>query len=382
MGFMDAGSSVTTAQPSPHAAACAWAQTRWAGETRAAFARRADRFTASPQHEDLDLVIFGKVDGFRPERHMAPDGTPVDLAWYPAAWLDDAERIASSGLAAHRLALSDPAWAARTDDVDAAHRVRALMPRPDLLSARLAIFLDMGRLTVRETGITHDLPSLARFWLQMGHAGVIAALAELHGLYCPNVYTRPFDVLAKLGDGLTAQVVDALGLDDDPHAVAEAVLAMHALVSPAFDDPPWPAGMREATRAEYRYTLDAAELRWRLAVAKELADGGQGPAAVWMLRYWAYALSRLPMVFAAAARGEDLAFLRPERAVRPALAAHCPALLPWLARAMGGPTPPSELSVALASLQALRLTVNARIRARRLPIALDDTDWQPFRVAA
>lgn len=375
-----------SARTGPRSAAFAWSRDRWSALTRAAYVRRPDPASPTARHDDLDLVLFGRVDVFRPERHWAPDGTPVDLAWYPAALLDEPEWIAAAGLAAHRLVACDPAWSHDRADDDVPARVRALMPRPDLQAARLDVFMDMARLTVRETGITQDLPSLARFWLQMGHAGLVAALADLRGLGCPNVYTRPGGVLRALGGGLAGRLCDALGLDDDLEVVAEAVQALHGVVARDFARPPWPACMREATRAEYVYTLDAAELHWRLAVAAELAAAGHGPDAVWMLRYWAYALARLPMVFHAATRGEDLAFLRPERAVRPALAAQCPAVLPLLDRALGGPwTAPAgarAVDTALASLQALRQTVDAEIRRRALPVRTAGNAWQPFRAAA
>lgn len=376
--------SALTSQPR-QAAALAWAAQRWQPSTRAAFVRRPDADAHAPQHQDLDLVIFGRVDIFRPERHVAPDGTPVDLAWYPAPLLDDPARIARSGLAAHRIAAADLAWRAADVTGDAANdctrQVRHLMRRPDVRADRLAVFLDMGRLTVRETGVTGDLPCLARFWLQMGHGGIIAALADLHDRVCPNVYTRPFGVLKSLGKHRAAPIANALGLHDDAAAVARVLRAMHSLVAQQFSTPPWPAAMREATRAEYAYTLDAAELEWRLAVAGEMQACGQGAAAIWYLRYWAYALARLPMVWHAAARGDDIAFLRPERPVRAALAQQCPALLPLLERALGGPLELPALQAPMDSLRRLRQEVLARCNALSLPLR-DIADWQPYRAAA
>lgn len=376
--------SALTSQPR-QAAALAWAAQRWQPSTRAAFVRRPDADAHAPQHQDLDLVIFGRVDIFRPERHVAPDGTPVDLAWYPAPLLDDPARIARSGLAAHRIAAADLAWRAADVTGDAANdctrQVRHLMRRPDVRADRLAVFLDMGRLTVRETGVTGDLPCLARFWLQMGHGGIIAALADLHDRVCPNVYTRPFGVLKSLGKHRAAPIANALGLHDDAAAVARVLRAMHSLVAQQFSTPPWPAAMREATRAEYAYTLDAAELEWRLAVAEDMQACGQGAAAIWYLRYWAYALARLPMVWHAAARGDDIAFLRPERPVRAALAQQCPALLPLLERALGGPLELPALQAPMDSLRRLRQEVLARCNALSLPLR-DIADWQPYRAAA
>lgn len=376
--------------PAPEAAALHalhWARERWAGCTRAAFLREPVADAHAPGHADLDLVVFGPVASFLPERHRAPDGTPVDLAWYPAAALDQPQQLARAGLAAHRLASARPVWDGAGDAAARLQALLAALPLPEVQAARLAVFLDMGRLTVREIGVTHDFPALARFWLQMGHAAVLGALADLAGLACPNIYTRPFGTLealqARMGHDPAPGLVAVLGLDGGPAeaaAVAEAVRQLHAAVQSRFGRPAWPSAMRTATRAEWAYTLDAAELRWRLGVAAELAAGGRAPAAIWLLRYWAYALVRVAMVTLAAARGEDIAFLRPERAVRPALAADAPELLGPLARALGGTVAPAAVATGIEHLARLRETLARQARSRGIPLD-PGAPWRPHRAA-
>jgi hypothetical protein len=336
-------------------------------------------------------MVFGPVASFRPERQVAPDGTPIDIAWYPAALLDDGRRIARSGLAAHRLAASVPVWG--TDAAGLQRAALAAMNEPAVQAARIEVFLDMGRLTVREVGVTGDFPALARFWLQMGHAGCIAAWADVEGIHCPNVYTRPFGALDALrertGHDPLPALASALGLEGDMATVAaaaDAVRGLHAIVAARFADPPWPTAMREATRAEYAYTLNAAELAWRLAVADELALGGRVPAALWYLRYWAYALARLTMVWFAAERGDDIAFLRPERAVRPALAAQCPEMIPLLEQALGDGAGGTSIDAAqveagIRHLAQLRRLLTSLFEEQSIPVATG-ADWRPYQAAA
>jgi hypothetical protein len=325
------------------------------------------------------------VSSFRPERQFSPDGTPVDLAWYPAAQLDDPLQLARAGLAAHRLACARPIWDAVGDAAVRLQALHAALPRPDVQAARLAVFLDMGRLTVRETGVTRDFPALARFWLQMGHAAVLGALADLHGLACPNVYTRPFSALEALhrrtGRDPAPELVPVLGLEggrSEVEAVAACVRRLHAGVRARFGRPAWPDTMRAATRAEWAYTLNEAELRWRLGVAAELAAGGRAPAALWLLRYWAYALVRVAMVTLAAARGEDLAFLRPERAVRPALEADAPTLMPEFERALGGTVDVAAVERGVEHLALLRESLVQDARSLGVPL-VTGAPWRPFR---
>lgn len=361
-----------------------WARQRWAGVAVAAFLRLPAEDPECPDLHDLDLMLFGPVRGFIPQRAWSPSGVAVDLAWYPEGWLAQPERIAAAGLAAHRLASSARLWGDSTAARACRPAVEACMGRPDLQAARLSVFLDMARLAVRETGITQDLPSLARLWLQMAASAAVGALADSHGLICPNVYTRPFVTLDAIeqavGLDLRGALQPAFALHDDLPAVAAGLQRMLGEVERGFADPAWPPAMREATRAEFAYSASRLELDWRLAVAREMASRGGTAAALWMLRFWAWTLARLPMVWQAAAEGRDIAFLRPERAVRPALQALCPALLCDFDLALGGPVDGAALARAHDAVQALRELLVQRLQASAGP-GLAVAPWQAHRPA-
>jgi hypothetical protein len=359
-----------------------WIHDQLYGTTRAAFLRTPVRDPQCRAHFDLDLMVFGPVEGFLPERVHAPDGTPVDLAWYPQGLLSAPEVLARSGLAAHRMKSSTLVWDRMGDAAAQRGRFDLCMAQPEVQAERIGVFLDMARLTVREIGVTWDFPSLALFWLQMSHAACVAALADAAGLACPNVYTRPFAHLAEVErlEGLTLQPAmrRTLRLDADVGACVDALRRMHAAVWAGFAEPAWPAGMRQATRAEYAYSLSPSELAWRIGVAQGMARNGQAHAAVYYLRFWGYTVARLPMVWQCAADGRDIAFLRPEQAMRPALQRICPHILHDFDTLLGGPLRVDEIVQGLHDLNALRRILSDLVRVRGIPIA-QTPEWQPFQ---
>jgi hypothetical protein len=359
-----------------------WALERVSPRARAVFLRTpiADRFC--PTMQDLDLVVFGTVDGFRPERLWAPDGTPIDLAWYPEPLLERPESLAQSGLAAHRFQCSQLLWDAAGDANQRRQAFEQCLYKPDIQANRIAVFQDIGYLTVREVGVTWDFPALALFWLQMGHAACVAAMADACRLACPNVFTRPFGSIEALDlaivPGVRAQFVRTLRLDGDPLPLIAPLRRMHRLILARYARPEWPATMRQATRAEYEYAIAEAELEWRIGVARELIRHGHTEAAIHYLRFWAYSLARVPMVWNRASEGHDIAFLRPERPVLPDLQAHCPEIVPDLTAILGGPITVDCVCSAVDQLAQLRRTTLDLLITRGIaPHATKE--WRPHR---
>lgn len=359
-----------------------WVVERLSGSVRAVFLRTpvADRFC--PTMQDLDLVVFGAVDGFRPERLWAPDGTPIDLAWYPDSLLESPESLAQSGLAAHRFCCSRLLWDAAGDARQHRQAFDQCLYEPDIQANRIAVFLDIGYLTVREVGVTWDFPALALFWLQMGHAACVATMADACRIACPNVFTRPFGSIQALeiatGIGIQARLVDTLRLQDDPIPLVSSLRRMHRVIVARYSRPDWPDNMRQTTRAEYEYTICEKELEWRIAVAQELIRLGHTEAAVHYLRFWAYSLARLPMVWHRASEGHDIAFLRPERPVLPDLQAHCPEILPELTAILGGPMTVECVCNAVDRLAQLRRITLDLLTARGITLRASK-EWRPHR---
>jgi len=220
----------------------------------------------------------------------------------------------------------------------------------------------------------------------MAAAAMLAAGADALGLFCPNVYTRPFDALrdveAATGWRWRDRLVGALRLDADPEAAIARLPALRETVVRRFPVPDWPPAMRETTRAEYGYFPDADEVTWRIAVAREMTAAGDTAAAMHYLRFWAYCLARVPMVWEAAAAGRHVSFMRPERAVGPALRRICPEIIaPVDAILAGEGIGCAEVEAALAVVMALRADVLALLHDCGVRLA-DPKSWAPHRASA
>jgi hypothetical protein len=256
------------------------------------------------------------------------------------------------------------------------------MYQPHIQAQRIASFLHMGYLTVREIGITWDFPALARFWLQMAYAACAAAICDGIGGLCPNVYTRPFGCVEQIelgaGRSLRPLLVTTLRLDSDPLDLVDPVRRIHRAVS-RFREPDWCPTMPAATRAEYRYFISGDELDWRIGVAREMVERGDPAAAVWYLRFWAYSLARIPIVWNRAQEGVSVSFLRPDRAVGPDLERHCPDILDDIAYVLGDERPVTSADVndSLEQLYRLRDWACQFLNKRGLQLP-DGKVWRPF----
>jgi len=344
-----------------------------------------------PDTSDLDFIVLADIGDLRSERlHLpAPDGTSTmtDLTWLPWAWVSDPELAATRGWVPHRLLSSDLVWDCGRDIARHRGEIGRHMYRPEIQQKRTGVFLEIGYETVREIGITWDFPALALFWLQMGHAACLAALLDGMRRLCPNVYTRPFDYLdeaeRRAFPGLRREWIEALHLDDDPARIVPSLRRIHAIVSGKFPEPEWPAGITAGTRFEYRYWLSREELDWRIQVALEMMRRGDSPAAIFYLRFCAYAIARIPMVHARAAEGRDVSFLRPEKAVLPELQRLVPEVLDDLNLTLAGTRAldADAIRSSLSMLCIFRDRTLALLRARGTP-ALEMKPWAPYQPRA
>jgi hypothetical protein len=365
----------------------AWALKRLQGRCQAILVREPLIDPVAPLTSDIDLAVVAEVDDLLPERWW-PDAVlgpsvPVDLLWIPRETLRQPERFAINGLIVHRVLGSRLVDDSCGEFASFMTELRGICSRADLRAARIEALLRLGELAVREVGVTWDFPALALFWLQMARASCLAARLDGLGRFCPNVYTRPLDYLWPLDAGskpeLALRFVEDLLLAERPGELIPAVRRLHAVVADRFPEPNWPLGMRQSTRSEYRYFRSATELQWRIEVAEELNLRGAPAAAAYLLRFWAYALARIPMVHQRALEGRDVPYLRPERSVRADLQAHCPEALEPLEETLSGGRQISANDVRRCLDSTLHLRQDTLETLQDFGICLSDQgDWVPF----
>ena len=344
--------------------------------------------TRCPLTSDIDLLVFRKAEGLLPERLSLPefpDAPMIDVIWLSINALSDPESFAQCGLLPHRLLSSEIFYDKEGFVTNKLEVVQKKMFQSDIHSRRIAGFFKLAGDTVREIGITWDFPPMAMFWLHMAYTACLAAMHDGLRSYCPNIYTRPFDYLPSIEEKTRVEIKNSfirdLHLDYDPYCLIAPLKNIHMTVSSRFPEPQWPENMREDTRYEYRYFISEEELNWRISVAEEMTARGNPYAAVYYLRFWAYALSRIPMVYHRANEGIDVSFLRPERAILPDLKKNCPEILDDLTAILSGRNRLTVKDVThgidmLSTLRAKALDFLASqgVELTELP------EWKPFQL--
>lgn len=344
-----------------------------------------------PDTSDLDFMVLAEMDDLRSERlYLAASGgtcTMTDVTWVPWAWVSNSEIAATRGWVPHRLLSSNLVWDAGRGIAQHCQEIGRHMYRPEIQEKRTGVFLDIAYQTVREIGITWDFPALALFWQHMAHTACLAAMLDGMRRLCPNVYTRPFDYIDEVErrtqPGLRAQWIETLHLDADLTQIILCLRRIHAIIAAKFPEPDWPASIRTGNRFEYRYWLSPKEVDWRIRVALEMVRRGDSAAAVFYLRFCAYAVARIPMVHARSCEGRDVSFLRPETAVLPELQRLVPEVIEDLDLILAGTRglDVDAVNRSLSMLGNLRDSTITCLREHGVPVP-DLKAWEPYQPQA
>ena len=107
---------------------------------------------------------------------------------------------------------------------------------------------------------------------------------------------------------------------------------------------------------------------------------GECAAAVYYLRFCAYAIARIPMVHARAAEGRSVSFLRPEKAVLPDLQRLAPEIIDDLNAILSGNKALDQNAIrnSISKLNELRGCTLEFLRACGAPVPGFDV-WEPYR---
>jgi hypothetical protein len=340
----------------------------------------------SPSVPDVDVLGIRRDKGLLPERLFlgkGPAKVPIDVIWLSRDLVDNPFQFARAGLLPHRLLSSEILYDRDGWMAERWHAIESEMYRPEVWHERIDGFLQLAADTVREIGITWDFPPLALFWLHIALTACVTAACDGSGRYCPNIYTQPMaylrDAAREVGVDLETPFVATLRLDREPRRLVVLLRSLHATIAHRFPEPVWPPAIRQDTRYEYRYFLSKQELDLRVAAAEQMIGRGEGPAAVFYLRFWAYALARIPMVHQRTLEGIDVSFLRPEKAVLPDLEKNCQEIVDELGDLLAGPEPihVTDIQRGLQELTAFREVISAYLSERGIPT--QSTAWQPFK---
>jgi hypothetical protein len=175
---------------------------------------------------------------------------------------------------------------------------------------------------------------------------------------------------AMTGSALVKVLMANIHLDKDPSPSIGALRRIHGAVSARCGSQRVP-GMGERTWGHYEYSLSRLELEYREAVAAALTRRGDVANANFYLRFWAYSLSRCPVVYEEARQGRKPSFYVPFCAFKESLSVNCPEIFEDVSLILGGEVTRGEAEDSIKGTAYFRQLVVEKILGRGLtPISI------------
>jgi len=321
-----------------------------------------------PEVADADLVaIWDRFDEL-PERTTVdgPGGRVfVDVLWIPASALIDPGDAAGYMMLPHLLSESEEV-STRPGPVGAmVENVLRSMYERSIWERRIGGQLNFGDAALAEASRNMNFPPAVLFFLQAAHSYYMTALADCLKMSVMSLLTRPITKLRRMseetGCGLEALLRANLRLEGDPSASLQALRRVHEAVV-AHGSPRQVRSLGGRASGHYIYSISPLELEYREAVAAALARRADHANANFFLRFWAYSLSRCPVVLEEAREGREVSFYVPFKPFKESILASCPEILDDMKTIFGGELSASEAQASVEGTEAFRGLVAEQIR--------------------
>lgn len=325
-----------------------------------------------PEVADVDLVAVWERSEELPERRTVVGHLGrvfVDVLWIPVSSLLDPVEAAGYMTLPHLLAESE-AVSTRSEVVGSmVESIVLAMHEKAPWEKRIGEQINLGDAALKEATRNMDFPPAVLFFLQTAHAYYLTALADCLGQSVMSLLTRPMAKAKRMSEAtglrLDGMLSANLHLDADPTAPLEVLRRVHAAVS-ARGSQRALSSLGERTRGHYLYSVSSLELEYRETVARALARRGDRANANFYLRFWAYSLSRCPVVLEDAREGRKTSFYVPFRPFKESVQAACPEILDDMGTIFGGEVRAEEAQESVEGTEAFRTLVVDHIRGNGL----------------
>jgi len=321
---------------------------------------------------DVDLVAIWQRPEELPERITVGGSLGrvfVDILWIPASSLIDPVDAAGYMMLPHLLSESETILTRSEQIGSMIENIKLSMYGAAIWERRIGEQINFGDAALKEASANLDFPPAALFFLQTAHAYYLTALADCLKRSVMSLLTRPMTKVrrmsAETGCGLELILRDNLHLEADPSASLAALRRIHGAVS-ARHSVRQLQGLGERTRGHYLYSISPLELEYREAVAGALVRRRDYANANFYLRFWAYALSRCPVILEDARRGRKTSFYVPFRPLKESLQTVCPEIIEDVRVILGGDVTSGEAEKSIDGTEAFRGLVTDQIRGRGL----------------
>ncbi|MDA4117334.1 MAG: hypothetical protein OK455_03215 [Thaumarchaeota archaeon] len=327
-----------------------------------------------PEVSDVDLLSIWEEPEEHPERMTieSPAGRVfVDVLWVPASKMFDPIEAASYKILPHLLLESETVWM-RSDSVQPfVENIKHSMYEKTIWGRRIGHQLNFGDAALQEASKNLDFPPAALFFLQTAHSYYAMALADCLKQSTMALLTRPITKLkrmaAETGCELGSLLVANLHLETEPVASLGALDRVYAAVS-ARCSARQPEGVKGRASGHYAYSLSPLELEYRKMVAGALVSRGDFANANFYIRFWAYSLSRCPVILEDARQGRNPSFYVPFGGFKESLQAACPEIIDDMELILGGRMTEEEAKESIDGTVSFRRMVEDQIQARGISL--------------
>jgi hypothetical protein len=317
----------------------------------------------SPEVSDIDLtVIYDKIEEY-PERRTLDTKNGrvfVDLLWVPVSQLLDSDRAATYKILPHLLLESDNVWLKSNTIKLIIDNIKVKAYDITVWQKRIHNQIIFGNAALEEASKNLDFPPAAVFFVQTAHSYYLMGLADCLRISTMSILTKPITkvklMAAATGDNLEKILKNNLFLETEPASSLDALEKVYNIVNQRCNFQK-PKGVTKRTHGHYTYSISSLEFEYRQMVIESLIAKGDYMNANFYLRFWAYSLSRCPVVLEEANKGNNPSFYVPFRPFKESIENYCPEILDHMKVIFGNVT-----------LDEARESIKGTIRFKQLVI--------------
>ena len=248
-------------------------------------------------------------------------------------------------------------------------KVRLNMHERGAWEKRIGEQINFGDAALKEATRNLDFPPAALFFLQTAHAYYLTALADCLKQSVMSLLTRPMAKVRRM----SAETGFGWRRWSRPTSTWKQTPRPRSRRLSGCMPPRPPRGSPRQFQAPWRKDAWPLPLLHLPAGAGVQGGGRKGPRgkgdhanANFFLRFWAYSLSRCPVVLEEARQGRETSFYVPFRPFKESVQAACPEILDDMETIFGGELTAAEARECVEGTGAFRGLVTGLIRERGL----------------
>ena len=323
-----------------------------------------------PEVSDVDLISIWEGPEEFPER-ITVEGQMkqvyVDVLWIPVSKMVDSPEAASYKVLPHLLLEYKPVWLRSEPVRDLIDNIKLNIYDKAVWARRIGHQIGFGDAALEESRKNLDFPPAALFFLQTAHSYYITALADCLKRSTMSLLTRPVTKLEHMAAETNCELEPLLRanlhLDIDPLPSLAALHRIHNNVALRCANRQL-LGVSMRAKGHFAYSISPLELEYRELVANALISKKDYPNANFYVRFWAYSLSRCPVILKEAREGRKPSFYVPFEPFKKSVLAACPEILPDMETIFGKGVTKLEVEESIKGTVLFKKLVSDEIQDR------------------